>query len=447
MPADQTNLPLSPEANAALRNVSLLQDHNQQGQGGASAAASREIRSVGVIGAGIMGIGIAAAQLKHFVPVTVFDASAEALAKGIPAILEETAGDTTVAATGAGRCEPWAALLHVAPTQESLAQCDLVIESVVENAVVKQQIYQRLEARLDPAAILASNTSTLTISSLAGVLHRPERFCGLHFCNPVRIRPLVEVVRGQQTSDATIATAVRHMKRIGKMPIVVQDGPGFLVNRLLSPYLNESLQLLCEGVSITEIDQAAIAFGMPWGPMALYDLIGIDTAFYAGRTMWEAFPDRIAVTPVLPAFIRAGRLGHKTGHGFYSYPNGLERPEPDAAADGLLEPYVRRRPSRGAEEITARLLLPCLLEATRALESGLVSDVRDVDLGMIFGLGFPASKGGLLFWADAIGLENIVELLQPFAKLGTRFQPTALLLDMARQHRKFYDGCSGAGRI
>ena len=408
-----------------------------------SGAAPREIRSVGVIGAGIMGIGIAAAHLKHLLPVTVVDASADALARATPAILAEAAGDVALAATNPRPSETLAALLQSALDHEPLAPCDLVIESVVENAVVKQQIYQRLESRLDPAAILASNTSTLPISSLARGLQRPARFCGLHFCNPVRIMLLVEVIRGQQTSDQTIATAVSHLKRIGKLPIVVQDGPGFLVNRLLSPYLNEALQLLCEGVSIEDLDQAALAFGMPLGPMALYDLIGIDTAFYAGRTMWEAFPDRIAVTPVLPAFMKAGRLGHKTGRGFYAYPHGFHQPQSDPAAVRLFEPYVRRRQTYSPEEITQRLMLPFLLEATRVLEDGLLSDAGDVDLGMIFGLGFPAAKGGLLFWADTLRAATIIEMLQPFHKLGTRFQPTALLLQMAREGRTFYEELPG----
>ncbi|MCY2994842.1 MAG: 3-hydroxyacyl-CoA dehydrogenase NAD-binding domain-containing protein [Planctomycetota bacterium] len=440
MSADPTISPQAPASDAALRNVAQLKDRNQRASGVASGTVPREIRAVGVIGAGVMGVGIAAAHLKHLVPVTVVDAAADALARATPAILEEAANDVALPAPDPQRFEELAALLRSGSGHEPLAACDLVIESVVENAAVKQQIYQRLESRLGPAAILASNTSTLPISNLARVLQHPERFCGLHFCNPVRSRLLVEVIRGQQTSDETIATAVQHLKRIGKLPIVVQDGPGFLVNRLLSPYLNEALQLLCGGVSIEDLDRAAVAFGMPLGPMAILDLIGIDTAFYAGRTMWEAFPDRIAVTPVLPTFMKAGRLGQKTGRGFYSYPDGLHQPQPDPAAVRLFEPYVRRRQSYSQEEITRRLLLPFLLEATRVLEDALLSDVRDVDLGMLFGLGFPAAKGGLLFWADTLGAATIVEMLQPFQKLGTRFRPTALLLEMARESRKFYEG-------
>ena len=257
---------------------------------------------------------------------------------------------------------------------------------------------------------------------------------------------LVEVVRGAQTSDHTVATAVDYVHRIGKLPIVVNDGPGFLVNRLLTPYLNESLALLCEGVRVEEIDQAAVAYGMPLGPMALYDLIGIDTAFYAGRGMWEAFPDRVAVSPVLPALFRNGRLGRKTGRGFFAYRNGSDPPQPDPEVPRLLEPYVRRQREYSREEITARLFLPVLVEATRVLEGGIVRDPRDVDLGIIFGLGFPRFRGGLLFWADTLGAASVVEQLKPWSTLGVRYRPTEMLVAMARDNRKFYDRRSVACR-
>jgi 3-hydroxyacyl-CoA dehydrogenase/enoyl-CoA hydratase/3-hydroxybutyryl-CoA epimerase/3-hydroxyacyl-CoA dehydrogenase/enoyl-CoA hydratase/3-hydroxybutyryl-CoA epimerase/enoyl-CoA isomerase len=230
------------------------------------------------------------------------------------------------------------------------------------------------------------------------------------------------------------------------MPIVVGDGPGFLVNRLLSPYLNEALVLLCEGATIEQIDAAAVAFGMPLGPMALYDLIGIDTAFYGGRTMWEAFRDRIAVTPILPALIKTGRLGRKSGRGFYRYEDPQQPGSTDPSVATLLEPYVRRREPPQPDALLARLILPVLLEATRVLGAGLVRDVGDVDLGMMFGLGFPEARGGLLYWADTLGAAAIVEILKTFEPLGTRYQPTPMLLDMACEQRTFYPHSQAAGR-
>jgi 3-hydroxyacyl-CoA dehydrogenase len=439
MPTDPTLLLTATDPDRAAQHVEWLQRYHRDRWEVNEETAAAERGWVGVIGAGVMGVGIAAAHLKCGLRVALSDASAEALARGTEAILDEATSDAPTDTTAAARAA-WRTRLHAAAGYERIAECDLVIESVVENAGVKQQIYRRLENRLRPHAVLASNTSTLSISALAQSLQSPERFCGLHFCNPVRLMPLVEVVRGRATSETTLTSAVHHVRRIGKMPVVVGDSPGFLVNRLLAPYLNEALQLLCEGVPMAEIEEAAVAFGMPLGPLALYDLIGLDTAFYAGRTLWEAFPDRIAVTPVLPAFIKAGRLGQKSGRGFYDYRAGGERPElaPDAAR--IVEPYVRPKPPLRPVDLTARLFLPMLLEATRVLESGLVSDVRDVDLGMLFGISFPVTKGGLLFWGDSIGAAALVELLQPLADLGPRFHPTALLRTLAREQRGFYDG-------
>jgi 3-hydroxyacyl-CoA dehydrogenase/enoyl-CoA hydratase/3-hydroxybutyryl-CoA epimerase/3-hydroxyacyl-CoA dehydrogenase/enoyl-CoA hydratase/3-hydroxybutyryl-CoA epimerase/enoyl-CoA isomerase len=258
---------------------------------------------------------------------------------------------------------------------------------------------------------------------------------------------LVEVIRGEQTSDETVATAVAYAKRIGKSPIVVNDGPRFLVNRLLLPYMNESLELIAEGAPIPEIERTAKKFGMPMGPITLYDVVGLDTAFYAGRTMWEAFPDRIAPSPILPGLVKAGRLGQKSGAGFFSYKNTKKRGQPDPQLAEFIEPYVKPKP-RGftQEKLTARLFLPMLLEATRVLQDRIVRDVRDIDLGLIFGLGFPPFKGGLLFWADTLGAAKIVEMLKPFAELGARMKPTPLLEKMAAEGGKFYEGKDDQGK-
>ena len=251
---------------------------------------------------------------------------------------------------------------------------------------------------------------------------------------------LVEVIRGEKTSDQTVATAVQYSKRLGKFPIVVNDGPGFLVNRLLLPYMNESLELISEGAQIKDIERVAKSFGMPMGPITLYDMVGLDTALYAGRTMWEAFPDRIAASPIIPALVKAGRLGQKSGLGFFSYKNRKKRAQPDPDLAQFIEPYLKSEPRTfDKQEIEARLFLPMLLEATRILESKIVRDPRDVDLGLIFGVGFPPFKGGLLFWADTLGATKIIEMLKPLESLGERAKPTALLEQMANEGRKFYD--------
>jgi 3-hydroxyacyl-CoA dehydrogenase/enoyl-CoA hydratase/3-hydroxybutyryl-CoA epimerase/3-hydroxyacyl-CoA dehydrogenase/enoyl-CoA hydratase/3-hydroxybutyryl-CoA epimerase/enoyl-CoA isomerase len=273
---------------------------------------------------------------------------------------------------------------------------------------------------------------------LAERLARPDRFCGIHFFNPVRKMPLVEVIRGKQTSDETIATAVAYAKSVGKSPVVVNDGPGFLVNRLLFFYMIEALDLLVRGVDIKTIDRVAKNFGMPMGPLALYDVVGLDTAFFAGRVMYEAFPDRILLSPVVGALIKAGRSGQKSGAGFFSYARDKERGDLDPKVMEILAPYMEPPENFTPEQITARLFLPMLLEATRLLEEKVVRDPRDIDLALIYGIGFPPFKGGLLFWADTIGLDRILEMLKPLASLGPRMAPTPLLLEMAKSKKRFY---------
>lgn len=443
----------------ALVNVHLLRRHNVHDAVVPRGTVARPVERVGIVGAGVMGIGIAAAHLRKGLPVHLADASTEALSRAMPAVVDEAGAseassgfaiappppedlspDSVVQQPVAFRAADLPRWLHQADSLAELADCDLIVETVVETAEVKRRIYQQLETHVPSTAVLVSNTSTIPISSLSRSLQHPERFVGMHYFNPVRYMRLVEIVRGDLTSDQTVATAVQHALRIGKMPIVVHDSPGFLVNRLLSPYLNESLELLIAGATITDIDQAAERMGMPLGPLALIDLVGVDTSFFAGRTLWEAFPDRISPLPVLPALFRKGRLGRKSGAGFYRYEPDQPHGQPDATVTDLLEPYVRRTRPFSSDEITQRLFLPMLLEATRLLADRVVRDVRDIDLGMIYGLGFPAERGGLLFWADTLGPAQIVAMLQPYQSLGSRFQPTSWLLDMARQERSFYDG-------
>ncbi len=425
--------------NRALLNVFFLQERLKKDTGlSGDGIQPGKLETVGIVGAGLMGSGIAAATIKNGLPVILSDAAPDALARGLRNALEEASYNRKLGGTDAARAMELSPLLNVRFADEDLARCDLMLEAVVENAEVKQALYAKIEPRLRPDAVLASNTSTIPITRLAAKLKHPERFCGIHFFNPVRRMKLVEVIRGEKTSDATVVTAVAYAKRIGKLPIVVNDSPGFLVNRLLMQYMNEAQELLCEGVSIRDVDKAATAFGMPVGPILLYDMVGLDTALFAGRTMWEAFPKHVVASPVLPALVKAGRLGQKSGAGFFSYDNPKRQPEPDPKVDAIIAQYHRDNGGATREQITHRLFLPMLLEATRLLEEKIVRDVRDIDFGLIFGLGFPPFQGGLLFWADTIGAAKVVEMLKPFEHLGMRFQPTDYLLEMAKEGRRFY---------
>jgi 3-hydroxyacyl-CoA dehydrogenase/enoyl-CoA hydratase/3-hydroxybutyryl-CoA epimerase/3-hydroxyacyl-CoA dehydrogenase/enoyl-CoA hydratase/3-hydroxybutyryl-CoA epimerase/enoyl-CoA isomerase len=261
----------------------------------------------------------------------------------------------------------------------------------------------------------------------------------MHFFNPVDRMQLVEVIRGERTSDQTVATLVALAKRIGKTPIVVRDCPGFLVNRILFPYINESLVLLEEGAEPRAIDKAATAFGMPMGPITLNDLVGLDTSLYAGKVVNTAFADRAKTTRILEEWVAAGRLGQKSGAGFYSYAKG-SRGTDDPAFTAILDRCRTGRREIGEEEITDRLFLPMLVEASRVLEEKIVREPSDVDMGLILGIGFPAFHGGILRWADTIGLAKVLEKIQRYETLGPRFHPTEQLRQLAAAGKGFYSG-------
>lgn len=420
-------------ANRALVHVFFLQDYNKHV--GKTSSTTKPAESVSVLGAGIMGIGIAAAALKAGLKVCVGDADASVLVKAAEECLNEAAYSPATKSTDIARLPQLAAKLSSVSTDAELATSDVIIEAIIENLDIKIAVLRRLEALLGPNAFLASNTSSIPITKIGAGLARPERFCGMHFFNPVKRMRLVEVIRGAQTSDETIAAAVALGRKLGKMPIVVKDGPGFLVNRLLSPYLNEAIELLHDGHTPREIDAAAVAYGMPLGPLALYDLVGLDTAFYAGRTMYEAFPDRVRASPILPALIKKGRLGRKNGMGFYAYREVAGEPHDDPAAAEILTKYVRREDRLSLQQLQDRLLLCMLLEACRVLEEDRVHDPRDIDLGVIFGLGFPAFRGGILHWAQQLGGAEIMRKLEPWRDRGGRFEPPQMLLDWAAGKR------------
>jgi len=429
-----------------LVRVFRLRERNRRDSGLAAAAAAASAEPTAdamrpaVVGAGIMGAGIVARHLRSGFTTTLVDIDADTLARAVPEIVDEAAWDRRLAAANPQRVRELTGRLLPTTSLAAAATADLVIESVIERTDLKRRVLAEIEATVPATAIICTNTSTNPIATLAAALSDPSRFCGMHFFNPVRRMLLVEVVRGAATSDATVAAVVAHAKRLGKCPVVVQDSPGFLVNRVLTPYLHEAVELLREGVDAARIDRAARRFGMPLGPLELYDMVGLDTAFYAGLVMASAFGDRIDASPLIPAFVKAGRLGRKTGRGFYRYRgvgHDARRQAVDEELATLLEPY--RLPERPAtdREITDRLFLPMLLEALRVLDEGIVRDGCDIDLAVIHALGFPAFRGGLLAWGDSLGAPEVLRRLEQFADLGPRLAPLPRLHDHARSGRAF----------
>lgn len=381
-----------------------------------------------------MGTAIAAAHVEHQLPVVICDVNEAALADApasIAAALPETIRSKHSDALG---------LIRTSNDLAEAARCDLVLESIVEAFPPKQRLYAQLQPHLADHTFVASNTSTIPIGRLAENCADPSRFCGMHFFHPVRQRPLVEIVRGPKTSDQTIAAAVAHVRRIGKMPIVVRDGPGFLVNRLLFPYLGEALRLLLDGVPAEAIEHAATEFGMAMGPLRLMDEIGLDTTLQAGWVLSSAFPERIGSSPLLVSMVKAGRLGQKAGAGFYRYDEASSSAVTgilDTAVEEIINRWSNVREDVPHDALAWRLVLPMLLEATRILEEGKVSDAREIDLAVLFGLGFPADKGGLLWWADSMGAQQILTMLPPGRQPEAQYLATPMLLTLAKTGSRF----------
>ena len=397
----------------------------------------RPLAAVGILGAGMMGTAIAALAARHELPVVLSDVDPQALDQAPARLVDELAAGG-MPATEAHRQVDRLVQTNLDPV--ALADCELVIESAREDLHLKRRIYKDLENYLAKETILATNTSTIPIEQLALELARPGRFCGIHFFHPVAERQLVEVVRGPKTEEVSITRATAFARSIDKLPIVVGDGPGFLVNRLLLAYASEALELLLDGASIQAIERTATQFGMAKGPLRLLDEIGLDTALAGGLVLRDAFPDRITASPLLIGLVKARRLGRKSGGGFFRYAENGEPTGVEPEFELLLAKWARPPQPSITETITARLFLPMILEASRILEEGRVCDPRDVDRGMLFGLGFPASRGGLLYWADSLGTGRIIETLGTIRALGKRAEPTAMLLDLAARGGRFYDG-------
>jgi 3-hydroxyacyl-CoA dehydrogenase/enoyl-CoA hydratase/carnithine racemase len=388
------------------------------------------VKRVGVVGAGLMGAGIAGAHLRRGVPVSLLDVSAEAVQRGVDTIAKAMHGRVEAGRMTAAEMTQSMSLLAPAHDQAGLAGCDVVIEAIVERENAKTALYRGIAPQLGMETILASNTSTISISRMAESAPDPTKFAGLHFFNPVERMQLVEVIRGSQTSDQTVVTLVALVKRLGKSAIVVNDCPGFLVNRILFPYLNEAMALLQEGADPRAIDAAATAFGMPMGPIALSDVVGLDTCLFAGQVIDAAYAERAVKHTILADLVVAGRLGQKSGAGFYSYakgPRGLDDPD--------LAPFLARHRTGQTkltpEELTDRLLLPMVGEASRVVMEKIVRDPIDVDMGLILGIGFPTFRGGLLRWAETVGWPEICGRMERLAPLGARFEPTAWIRERA----------------
>jgi 3-hydroxyacyl-CoA dehydrogenase/enoyl-CoA hydratase/3-hydroxybutyryl-CoA epimerase len=401
-----------------------------------SQAGARPVARAAVIGAGVMGAGIAQWISARQLPVILRDINTEQVAKGMARVAKLYHDGVKHHIFTPHEARAGLDRVHSAPAEVPLRQTDIVIEAAVENLESKKKIFQRLDELVSEKTIFATNTSALPISEMAAGTRHPERVVGLHFFNPVHRMQLVEVIAARQTAPEILQRALLFAQQIGKLPVVVKDSPGFLVNRILMPYLIEAGNLFETGAKIEDLDEVMLDFGMPMGPMRLLDEVGLDVSLHVAETLAAHFGDRMKIPDCLRKMTAAGLLGLKSGRGFYLHEKSKgEKPNPQ------ISTYVQSGRARALlrQELQERMVFLMANEAARCLEEQIVIDPADVDFAMIMGTGFAPFRGGLLRYADTVGAVRLVGAMSHLVASGTaHFAPCDLLAEMAVNGKKFY---------
>ncbi|MCD8523758.1 MAG: fatty acid oxidation complex subunit alpha FadB [Saccharospirillaceae bacterium] len=405
--------------------------------------AAKPTNKAAVLGAGIMGGGIAFQSALKGTPIMMKDINEAGIALG-----QSEANKLLAKRVERKKMKPLEmgeVLNRIRPTLSyaEFGDVDTVVEAVVENPKVKKMVLAELEDKVREDAIITSNTSTISIDLLAADLKRPENFLGMHFFNPVHMMPLVEVIRGAKTSPEAVATVVAYAKKMGKTPIVVNDCPGFLVNRVLFPYFAGFAGLVRDGADFQKVDKVMEKFGFPMGPAYLLDVVGIDTGVHANEVMAEGFPDRMKADfkTSMEVMFENQRYGQKNGKGFYVYETdskGKPKKVVDQTTYDLIKPVVADAKDFEAEDIIARCMIPMCIEIARCLEEGIVDTPAEADMGLIFGIGFPPFRGGACRYMDAVGMAEFVALCDKYADLGNLYKPTARMREMAANGESYF---------
>jgi 3-hydroxyacyl-CoA dehydrogenase/enoyl-CoA hydratase/3-hydroxybutyryl-CoA epimerase len=396
------------------------------------------VNAIGVLGTGFMGAGIAAVAAMQGIPVRFKDMKHEQVGRGLAAVRAVLQDRLTKKQITRQQFDDELSLVSGTVEYTGFGHVPLVIEAVFEDVAVKHQVLAEIEKVLPSTSIFASNTSTIPITTIADGAPRPDRVIGMHFFSPVQKMPLLEVIVTPRTAPEVVVTTVAFGRRLGKTVIVVNDAPGFYVNRILAPYINEAGRMLDEGVAIEEIDRALLDFGFPVGPITLLDEVGLDIAGKSGAIMSKAFGDRLQPSASLGQVLVSGRLGRKSKKGFYLYDEHGKKGGVDESVYALL-PTGTRRTQLPREEIQRRCSLAMINEAARCLEERIVRAPRDGDIGAVFGIGFPPFRGGPFRYVDAVGAVEVVRQLAALdATHRGRFEPCALLVTMASESKRFY---------
>jgi 3-hydroxyacyl-CoA dehydrogenase/enoyl-CoA hydratase/3-hydroxybutyryl-CoA epimerase len=429
-------------ANVAIGQISknlidlfFISETLKKETGVATNVKTRQIKSTATLGAGIMGGGIAWLFSKIDLPVRIKDVNWAGIGLGYKQINSIYQQLKKIRKMDDRQINLKFNKITSTLDYRGFDDVDLIVEAVIEDIKIKKIVFSEVEKHVKDSTIIASNTSALSINKMAKAFKKPERFIGMHFFNPVNRMPLVEVIPGKETSDEVVATIVEISKKAGKVPIVVQDCAGFLVNRILLPYMNEAMFILEDVGDIEKIDAVIKNFGMPMGPFALADEVGVDVGYKVAKILEEAYGERMQVCPLLEdVYKKLELLGKKSGKGFYIYGKGKK--EVNQQVQGLSH---RNATSLAKDDILDRAILTMVNEAAKCLEEKVVIKVEHLDIAMIMGTGFPAFRGGLLKYVDQRGIKEIVARLHMFeAKYGKRFTPSKLLVEMADKGKKFY---------
>ncbi|WP_075185169.1 fatty acid oxidation complex subunit alpha FadB [Teredinibacter haidensis] len=406
-------------------------------------AAGKKVESSAVLGAGIMGGGIAYQSAYKGTPIKMKDIAQEGLDLGLAEAAKLLNKQVSRGRIDSAKMAEVLNRIQATLSYDRFDEVDVVVEAVVESPKIKHAVLAEVEKHIREDAILCSNTSTISINYLSEALMRPENFCGMHFFNPVHAMPLVEVIRGEKTSDLAIARTVAYANTLGKKAIVVNDCPGFLVNRVLFPYFSGFAMLLRDGADFQWVDKVMERWGWPMGPAYLMDVVGIDTGVHAEAVMADGFPDRMtkgfmAASDIL---FKAERFGQKNGKGFYNYqPDTKGKPQkiPTNESYELLQLYVAEKQDFSEEEIIVRMMAPMVTELARCLEEGVVASAAEADMALIYGLGFPPFRGGIFRWLDTIGIETFRNMLEPLAGLGPFYEMTSGMTEHFNNKTTYY---------
>ena len=406
-------------------------------------AIAKPTNKAAVLGAGIMGGGIAYISALKGTPILMKDIAEAGIELGLTEankLLSKRVERKKMKPLQMGE-----ALNRIRPTLSyaEFGDVDVVVEAVVENPKVKGIVLAEVEQHVGENAIIASNTSTISIDFLAKSVKRPENFLGMHFFNPVHMMPLVEIIRGEKTSDEAVATTVAYAKKMGKTPVVVNDCPGFLVNRVLFPYFGGFAGLLKDGADFRQVDKVMEKFGFPMGPAYLMDVVGIDTGKHANDVMAEGFPERMKAdfTSAMDVLYENGFYGQKNNKGFYTYvedKKGKPKKVFDESILELLAPVLGEARDFDAEEIIARCMIPMCNEVVRCLEEGIVDTAAEADMALVFGVGFPPFRGGALRYIDTVGLANFVELADKYKDISPLYHVTDKMREMAANGESYF---------